>query len=213
MVLTAKLDKHSLENYDINIQLSSLVKKIKFSKEYNYLSKKEKTKVAVIEEKANSNLSNISMIDLGNANYKESKYDIAMKCYRRAASGGNSEALIRIGDMYLNGLGVTENSNKALEWYQEAADKDNKKAYVIVGNFYFYGESVDRDYDKSFKYFTKAAEAGDSDGMARLAMSYYYGYGTEPDKVISKEWMEKSAAKGNMYAEGFISKMYISENA
>ena len=55
-------------------------------------------------------------------------YTEATNLYRRAASAGDSEAQLKLGEMYENGRGVTQNFNQAYIWYGLAAHGGNAAA-------------------------------------------------------------------------------------
>ncbi len=57
---------------------------------------------------------------------KEAKTSLekALKWYRKAAEAGNSDAKIKMGDFYRDGIGVRQSYVKARNWYQDAAEKE-----------------------------------------------------------------------------------------
>lgn len=61
------------------------------------------------------------------ANYKE-----ALKWYRRAAKKGNTRAYLNIGFMYMDGLGVPKDRQKALGWFQKAQKAGDKDAEPLI---------------------------------------------------------------------------------
>jgi TPR repeat protein len=46
-----------------------------------------------------------------------------MEWYRKAAGQGNADAENNIGDLYENGLGVSQDYVQAMVWYRKAADQ------------------------------------------------------------------------------------------
>ncbi|HEY0721359.1 MAG TPA: hypothetical protein VGE50_08900 [Gammaproteobacteria bacterium] len=46
----------------------------------------------------------------------------------KMAAAGNSEAMIKLGEMYEEGLGTERSEEHAREWYQKALDKGNPEA-------------------------------------------------------------------------------------
>ena len=59
-------------------------------------------------------------------------YDNAMEYLLAAADAGSAEAMFEIGQLYENGLGVTQDYAQAMEWYQKAADAGNESAKVKI---------------------------------------------------------------------------------
>lgn len=56
----------------------------------------------------------------------------ALKLYRQAADLGISDALIRIGEMHENGIGVPQSAAEALVSYQRAAERGNFLALAFI---------------------------------------------------------------------------------
>lgn len=54
--------------------------------------------------------------------YWDDDYAEAIAWYRQAADKGNVKAMVEIGDMYMEGKGVTKSESKAREWYQKSVD-------------------------------------------------------------------------------------------
>ena len=48
-------------------------------------------------------------------------YAVAKIWYEKAAASGFEFAMVRLGNIYENGLGVPKNAKAAREWYQKAA--------------------------------------------------------------------------------------------
>jgi TPR repeat protein len=55
------------------------------------------------------------------------------------AEKGQSKAMLNLGLLYEQGLGVARNFTKALEWYQKAANAGEGEAYMRVGVCYEIG--------------------------------------------------------------------------
>ena len=52
----------------------------------------------------------------------------AVKWYRKAADGGNADAMPNLGYMYEQGRGVPRDEAEAVKWYRKAADAGIAKA-------------------------------------------------------------------------------------
>ena len=74
--------------------------------------------------------------DLYEANqaYQHDDYPLAAKLFLKLAKSGNDEAQRRIGDFYLNGMGITKNEDKAVYWFVKAASQGNKSAIWSLTN-------------------------------------------------------------------------------
>jgi tetratricopeptide (TPR) repeat protein len=77
-------------------------------------------------------------------------YYEAIKLYKQAIKLGCPLAYKKIGDMYLNGEGVTENHKKALEWYKEGIKNGNYECYAGMANIFYCNEQIE-DFHKAYK--------------------------------------------------------------
>ncbi len=132
---------------------------------------------------------------------KSIDYAKAMKYYRIAAERGNTDAMVDIGYMYSNGLGVAKDAAEAVKWYRKAAEQRNSLAQHNLGYKYRYGEGVSQDYVEAVKWYRKAAEQGLASGQCNLGYMYYMGYGVEKDQVEANKWYRKAAEQGHRSAQ------------
>jgi hypothetical protein len=77
-------------------------------------------------------------------------YDEAMKLYKQAIKLGCSLAYKKIGDMYLNGEGVTENRKKALDWFKEGVKQGNYECYEGMAMVFYLNDQFE-DFHKAYK--------------------------------------------------------------
>ncbi|KAF9134824.1 hypothetical protein BGW39_005734 [Mortierella sp. 14UC] len=60
-------------------------------------------------------------------------FPAVLECYLNAIrQGGHSSALASVGDIYANGLGIPQDSSRALRWYQLAAQKGNTSVQAMI---------------------------------------------------------------------------------
>ena len=64
-----------------------------------------------------------------------------MRWYKKAAAGGNAEAMYQVGRAYENGSGVREDVQQAVNWYDQAAIRGNKDANTALDRL---GEGFDQ---------------------------------------------------------------------
>jgi TPR repeat protein len=57
----------------------------------------------------------------------------ALPLLQKAAAGGNTSAMNKLGDLSYDGKGVAQDYGKAREWYQKAADAGNTVAMTNLG--------------------------------------------------------------------------------
>ena len=109
----------------------------------------------------------------------------AIKWYTMAASKGSSEALMLLGQCYLN----LKNINEAIKWYTLAVDKGNKQALMSLGQCY----RALNDFKQEIKCYTKAIAAGNVSAKNLLAECYQtfgskYKNGRGVDKDLNEAY-------------------------
>ena len=122
---------------------------------------------------------------IGNIYYGKENYEEANKWYELAGEAGYDWGWQNLGNDYRDGLGVSEDKDKAIEYY--------KKAYVMNG--VAAGDSADRigmiyynrnEYAEAHEWFEKSGKAGFDAGWGNLAICHRYGKGVcvDTDKAI-----------------------------
>jgi hypothetical protein len=106
--------------------------------------------------------------------------------YQSGAKQGDLQSIRNLANCYLCGLGVEQNTGKAVELLTLATDKGDDVAALILANIYYTGSVVRKDYKKAVELYTKAAEQGNTKAKILLAKMYYNGVGVKRDssKVI-----------------------------
>ncbi len=76
------------------------------------------------------------------------------------ASGTSIEigARQRLGTLYLEGKGISQNTEEGLRYLNESAEKGDAHAAFQLGMIYYNGKFVEQDYKKAFDWYKKAAE-------------------------------------------------------
>ena len=117
----------------------------------------------------------------------ENCYKLGSSWLKVAADSGNAKAMDNLGSLYFSGVGVNQDSAKALELFQKSADSGYIEALVDLGYIYFHGNGVTRDYTKAAEYFRQAVdkghipEHGHTSAHGALGMMYLYGLGVTRD--------------------------------
>ncbi len=124
--------------------------------------------------------------------------------WQKLAEIGDAQALVKLGDCYMNGVGAPKNREKAFALYLEAEEKKpwNSDATMRVSMCYAYGYGVKMDKKKAFE---KACERG---GLEALPYFYASGCGVERNDEKALEICEKTKDRfawrklGNLYRNG-----------
>jgi len=95
-------------------------------------------------------------------------YELAARLYELAALNGSLNALNNIGFLYLNGLGVEKNINKAEEYWILAAEKGDDKSQMNLVNLYQSNQYQKLDYSKAIFYCELASKQGNQNAIDLL---------------------------------------------
>jgi TPR repeat protein len=84
-------------------------------------------------------------------------YATAVKLWRPLAEQGNPNAQVRLGDIYLDGLGVPQDYAEMAKWYRLAAEQGAADAQAVLGSAYAEGTGVARNYILAHMWLNLAA--------------------------------------------------------
>ncbi len=114
------------------------------------------------------------------------------KLVEPCALQGSPEAENYLGMLYLNGIGVAQNDQKAFTFFEKAAQKEYAKAQYNLGRMYKSGISCTLDFAKAIAWFTKATENGSQRAAYTLGYMYYKGLGVPQDYQKALYWFRNS---------------------
>jgi TPR repeat protein/GTP-binding protein EngB required for normal cell division len=155
----------------------------------------------------------------------------------REAGQNNEQALYLLGVLYEGGIGVLQDTNKALQFYQKAAMKNHQDAMI---NLYAYYSNHGNDdtanywlkklaeqglseaqnayadklsnaerYKEAVQWYERAAKQGYAPAQAHLVENYIYGVGVETDYNIARQWCDKAAEQYYPVAQYFMAKYFV----
>ncbi len=125
------------------------------------------------------------------------------------AEKGDSEAQVRVGRAYADGLGVPVDQAKAAAFYRRAADQGHPLAQYLLGWSYLRGEGVDESDVEGFRWIRKAAENGSGEAQFSLAEIYAGGnFGLDEDQRLAFLWSHRAASLGFIAGALRIARMY-----
>lgn len=135
--------------------------------------------------KSASELTPEELLKKGDIAEEEKDYSKAMDFYKQAAELSNDSGMLRIGNMYLKGLGVEKDDHKALYWLQKSAEAGNFAAIFTLGYMYRYGAcGLKRDYEKAVNLLINVAENA-SPNLRALAHKQLMEMGDELESIKS----------------------------
>ena len=144
-------------------------------------------------------------------------YEKALEYFERAGNQGHLPSQVNAAKMYLNGIGVEQDYEKAANWCVRAAAKGDKDAgaetMYELGITQLNGTNGFAKNEKfAFYFFKKSAEMGYVKAQVALGLLYSEGTGVEKDIEKAAEWFEKAADQGDNMACTNLGMMYLTGN-
>ncbi len=133
--------------------------------------------------------------DLLGASFEEGRGDFvtAAYWYRKAADQLQPDALTRLGELYEDGDGVPQDTQKAMHFLAKASELGSNDAQADLGEIY---ASVLGDNVRAARYFALAAESGNPQAQYHLGLLLLGEEGVARD--VAKSWMYLSLASSSV---------------
>lgn len=113
--------------------------------------------------------------DEGHKAYSDKNWAEAIFHLRPLAEKGDARAMVLLGNMYVEGLGVSRDPKEAFSLYYRAAVRNNTDAMVMVGALYQRGLGAPKNPRYAAEWFGRAARLGHSTGALFYAMHLFRG--------------------------------------
>jgi TPR repeat protein len=126
--------------------------------------------------------------------------EATVNALRKSAEEGNATAQNRLGLLYSQGQGVSQNRQLAKEWFEKAAEQGDAGAQVNLGTLYLLGQGAPESDQMALFWFRQAAEQREPLAFAKLGFMYEQGRGTEKDFTRAYMWYTLAAAQGEKRA-------------
>ena len=101
---------------------------------------------------------------------------------------GNSDALLNLGIVYLNGFGIEKDYSKAIQYFELSSNLGNSDSYLYLGNLYYNGEGVKKDYLKAKEFYELSSRLNNSNAHNALGELYLYGNGVDKNHLIAFDY-------------------------
>lgn len=139
---------------------------------------------------------NANMVLLALMYFQHGQYNMSYIWFNRSnpLSDSTGTSQFYLGYMYDQGIGTTQDLNKALYWYKQAIKYPLVSDITITNIAYIYLQ--ENDYQTAFSLFLKEAKLGSSASQYGLAKMYQNGLGTIQDSVEAYAWASVAVANG-----------------
>lgn len=118
-----------------------------------------------------------------------------------AASKGDVESQVCLGDLYADGIGTSPDFNSAFHWYETAAGNGDLSGKLRVAQAYIYGIGVQKDSAKALQIINDLIRRGYAPAESFMAFLYLGENGVAKDEGKSLELYRKAAAADDYEAE------------
>ncbi|KAF9153948.1 hypothetical protein BG015_002254 [Linnemannia schmuckeri] len=109
---------------------------------------------------------------------------------------GDNKALVALGDMYRDGLGVRQDYKAAMAQYKKASDQGYAEAQCNIGLLHHDGQGVTKDFHEAMRWYTKAANQGYARAQHFIGHLYHYGQGCKRSYYDATIYYVKAANQG-----------------
>jgi uncharacterized protein len=153
----------------------------------------------------------------------ESNLTSSLTALQYAAEGGHPLAQWKLGKMYADGNGVTQDDLRAFDYFSKIANAhadDNPSApqasvvanaFVALGRYYLNGipnSKIKPDPERAREMFSYAAMYfGNADAQYDLARMYLHSGTSRDDVRYGARWLSQAAQKGQHQAQALLGEM------
>ena len=114
---------------------------------------------------------------------------VQLESLQSRAAADNEKAQMKLANMYLQGKGVTADSNTALFYYRLAAERDIAYAQYKLARLYLDGDYVEPDPEQALAWLLRAAKLGFIQAQVDLSQEYETGAHTPQDFIQAHKWL------------------------
>ena len=136
------------------------------------------------------------------------------ECLRKAAEGGNVQALNALGTIGVSEAMARRDSDtnrvsralkKCFDCFRKAAQQRDPNGFVNLGACFFGGIGCEKDMKAAVRCYEAAAAMGHPEAMDNLSAAYQLGHGVEADASLSLLWaMRARALRGDRAASEWL---------
>ena len=155
-----------------------------------------------------ANTTDQSNIDIAYGAYQRGLYITAFNEATKRAQQNDAAAMVLLGEMYAQGLGVGRDDAKAAQWYKAAAEKGNRDALFALAMFSFQGRVGPSNQTEAARLLEAAAKLGHAGAAYNLALLYLQGQQFPQDFRRAGELFTAAAEAGNSEAQYALATMY-----
>lgn len=124
------------------------------------------------------------------------------------ATAETPDAMLLLGHLLVDGLGVEKDDHRAAELYYRAAELGYAPAANALGQCYSFAVGVRLDAVRAVGCYRRAAEAGFAPAQFHLGVCYFDGQGIRQDREEAAKWYAAAAEQGYAPAQYTLGRHY-----
>ncbi|PAF53920.1 hypothetical protein BKH42_03950 [Helicobacter sp. 13S00482-2] len=152
----------------------------------------------IMTDHLNSPDSAQGLLEAGISAAKEGDYKSAFKFFTQSCDQGNPAGCFAIGTMYMNGVGIQTNIQKAQRYYEMGCSGGDATACANLAMIYDYQKNADQnDKEKAAQLYMTGCQGGDVLACNNLAWMYANGEGVPKDYFKSLQYYKYACEAGS----------------
>ena len=132
--------------------------------------KKAKIYLKILSNKYNSD---IAQYHLGLIYNSEEKYLKSKKYFELSANQNNSDALMKLGIIYRDGLGIKKNPIKTFQYFEQAAKLGATYALFYLSVFCKNGFGTKKNLNRARRYYKLCVRYGIQEACTNIGLYYF----------------------------------------
>ena len=150
----------------------------------------------------------VGYFNVGKYFIEKEEYKEAIEYLLKAKDLRYTEAMVKLSEMYLNGLGYRKNKKKAFKMLQNAVNASDVFAFHKLGVFYLKGIGCKKDELKARDLFERSAKSKVARGMYHLGWLYLNAKKIKKDYENGFFWLDKASEKADLEAINYLIELY-----
>ena len=143
---------------------------------------------------------NDSSFEQANKLFLNCDYISSGKIYYELIQKGHLDSYYKLGLMFINGIGISQNQRQGAIYLKEAADKGHILSCYECGKLLYFGNGVNMNKSLSFYYFSLSAKNNHKESILKISEMYFKGEGINQDINKSKELLNNLIQIGDIRA-------------
>ena len=137
-----------------------------------------------------------SDLERGLEAYESGDYETALTILKPLAEQGNAEAQYNLVILYYEGIGVTQDAEKAIKWVRRAADQDHPVALMAMSFFSLHNTNQAQGRQEMVQWLRRAAEQGLAEAQFGYGVLYHLGQVVPQDNPKAYQWIYLAQING-----------------